>query len=160
MRGTKIFGDNSFIKPAFEFAKKYAPKDCKLYYNDFNEYMQKSDAIVELTKEINADGHYIDGIGMQSHLNVTNNGEPDPFPSVGMYRQALEKFSKTGLDIQVTELDATVNNKKFELQAKYYSDIMDALVDYKDYISAVVVLPMTRAGELTAILSSSTRTTP
>ncbi|WP_298530297.1 endo-1,4-beta-xylanase [uncultured Ruminococcus sp.] len=135
----KIFGDNSFIKPAFEFAKKYAPKDCKLYYNDFNEYMQKSDAIVELTKEINADGHYIDGIGMQSHLNVTNNGEPDPFPSVGMYRQALEKFSKTGLDIQVTELDATVNNKKFELQAKYYSDIMDALVDYKDYISAVVV---------------------
>ena len=135
----KIFGDNSFIKPAFEFAKKYAPEGCKLYYNDFNEYMPKSDAIVKLCQEINADGHYIDGIGMQSHLNVTNNGEKDPFPSVSMYRQALEKFSKTGLDIQVTELDATVNNKMYDLQAKYYSDIMDALVEYKDYISAVVV---------------------
>ena len=134
----KIFGDNSFIKPAFEYAKRYAPKGCKLYYNDYNEYMQKSDAIVKLCQEINSDGHYIDGIGMQSHLNVTNNGD-DPFPSAGTYRQALEKFSKTGLDIQITELDATVNGKKFDLQAKYYSDIMDAIVDYKDYISAVVV---------------------
>ncbi len=135
----KIFGDNSFIKPAFEYAKKYAPKGCKLYYNDYNEYMQKSDAIVQLCADINSDGHYIDGIGMQSHLNVTNNGGSDPFPSVSTYRKALEKFSKTGLDIQVTELDATVNDKRFDLQAKYYSDIMDAIVDYKDYISAVVV---------------------
>ena len=71
--------------------ERYAPKGCKLYYNDFNEYMDKKDAIVKLTEEINADGHYIDGIGMQSHLNVTNNGEPTPYPSVGQYRQALEK---------------------------------------------------------------------
>lgn len=34
----KIFGDNSFIEPAFEYARKYAPEGCKLYYNDFNEY--------------------------------------------------------------------------------------------------------------------------
>jgi endo-1,4-beta-xylanase len=135
----KIFGDNSFIKPAFVYAKKYAPSGCKLYYNDYNEYMQKSDAIVKLCQDINSDGHYIDGIGMQSHLNVTNNGSSDPFPSVSMYRQALEKYSKTGLDIQITELDCTVNDKRFDLQAKYYSDIMDAIVDYKDYISAVVV---------------------
>ncbi len=135
----QIFGDNSFIKPAFEFAKKYAPEGCKLYYNDYNEYMQKSDAIVKLCQDINSSGHYIDGIGMQSHLNVTNNGGSDPFPSESMYRQALDKFSKTGLDIQITELDATVNNKRFDLQAKYYSDIMDAIVDYKDYVSAVVV---------------------
>ncbi|ADU21885.1 MULTISPECIES: endo-1,4-beta-xylanase [Ruminococcus] len=135
----QIFGDNSFIKPAFIYAKKYAPSGCKLYYNDYNEYMQKSDAIVKLCQDINSSGHYIDGIGMQSHLNVTNNGGSDPFPSVSMYRQALDKFSKTGLDIQITELDATVNNKRFDLQAKYYSDIMDAIVDYKDYVSAVVV---------------------
>ena len=135
----KIFGDNSFIKPAFEYAKRYAPEGTKLYYNDFNEYMDKKDAIVKLTEEINADGHYIDGIGMQSHLNVTNNGEPTPYPSVGQYRQALEKFSKTGLDIQITEFDATVNGKKYDLQADYYSDIFDAIVEYKDYISAVVV---------------------
>ena len=37
----KVFGDNSFIEPAFEYARKYAPKNTKLYYNDLNEYMTK-----------------------------------------------------------------------------------------------------------------------
>lgn len=134
----KIFGDNSFIKPAFEFAKKYAPADCKLYYNDFNEYMpQKTDAIIKMAEEINADGHYIDGIGMQSHLDARSGA--DAFPSVNVYKKALDKFCATGLDIQVTELDATVNDTDhFEEQAQYYSDIMDAVAEHKDEISAVV----------------------
>ena len=131
----KVFGDNSFIKPAFEFAKKYAPEGTKLYYNDFNEYMpQKTDAIIKMVEEINSDGHYIDGIGLQSHLDVS-------FPSVSVYKKALAKFCATGLDVQVTELDATTSDKSeegFEKQAQYYSDIMDCLVEYKDNISAVV----------------------
>jgi len=131
----QIFGDNSFIKPAFEFAKKYAPEGTKLYYNDFNEYMpQKTDAIIKMVEEINSDGHYIDGIGLQSHLDVS-------FPSVSVYKKALAKFCATGLDVQVTELDATTSDKSeegFEKQAQYYSDIMDCLVEYKDNISSVV----------------------
>lgn len=131
----QIFGDNSFIKPAFEFAKKYAPEGTKLYYNDFNEYMpSKTDAIIQMVEEINSDGHYIDGIGLQSHLDVS-------FPSVSVYKKALDKFCATGLDIQITELDATVSGNdesSFETQAQYYSDIMDAIVEHKDSISAVV----------------------
>lgn len=137
----QIWGDNSFIEPAFEFARKYAPKGCKLYYNDFNEYMpQKTAAIVEMATALKEKG-LIDGIGCQSHLNVTNNGGTDPFPTANVYESALAKFAATGLDIQITELDATydtsVENGE-ELQAKYYSDIMDAIVKYKDNISAVV----------------------
>ena len=136
----KIFGDNSFIKPAFEFAKKYAPESCKLYYNDFNEYMpQKTDAIVAMVEEINSDGHYIDGIGMQSHLDARSGA--DAFPAVNVYKKALDKFCATGLDVQVTELDATVNGNSDELlaaQAQYYSDIMDVIMEHKDDISAVV----------------------
>lgn len=131
----QIFGDNSFIKPAFEFAKKYAPEGTKLYYNDFNEYMpSKTDAIIKMVEEINSDGHYIDGIGLQSHLDVS-------FPSVSVYKKALDKFCATGLDIQITELDATVSGNdesSFATQAQYYSDIMDAIVEHKDSISAVV----------------------
>lgn len=131
----KIFGDNSFIKPAFEFAKKYAPEGTKLYYNDFNEYSPgKTDAIVALVEEINSDGHYIDGIGLQSHLDVS-------YPSVSLYNKALDKLCATGLDIQVTELDVTVSGNdesSFATQAQYYSDIMDAIVAHKDSISAVV----------------------
>lgn len=134
----KVFGDNSFIKPAFEFAKKYAPEGTKLYYNDFNEYMpQKTDAIIKMVEEINSDGHYIDGIGMQSHLDARSGS--DAFPSVNVYKKALDKFCETGLDIQVTELDVTVNDKDhFKEQAQYYSDIMDTIVAQKDKVSAVV----------------------
>jgi len=130
----QVFGDNSFIEPAFEFARKYAPEGCKLYYNDFNEYMPgKTDAIVKMVTELKEKG-LIDGIGMQSHLDVN-------FPSISAYKKALAKFAETGLDIQVTELDATTSDTSeagFEKQAQYYSDIMDACVEYADSISAVV----------------------
>ncbi|MCM1505797.1 MAG: endo-1,4-beta-xylanase [Ruminococcus flavefaciens] len=131
----QVFGDNmSFIKPAFEFAKKYAPEGTKLYYNDFNEYMpQKTDAIIKMVEEINSDGHYIDGIGLQSHLDVS-------FPSVSVYKKALDKFCETGLDVQVTELDVTVSGNSeedFKKQAQYYSDIMDTIVAQKDNVSSV-----------------------
>lgn len=134
----KIFGDNSFIKPAFEFAKKYAPEGCKLYYNDFNEYMPaKTTAIVNMVEEINADGHYIDGIGMQSHLDARSGS--DAFPAVNVYNKALTAFCDTGLDVQITELDATVNDTDhFKEQAEYYSDIMNAIIEHKDSISSVV----------------------
>lgn len=130
----KVFGDNSFIEPAFEFARKYAPEGCKLYYNDFNEYMpEKTKAIVNMANDLKAKG-LIDGIGMQSHLDVG-------FPTVSTYTKALKAFAETGLDVQVTELDITTSDLSeagFEKQAEIYSGIMDACVEYADSISAVV----------------------
>ena len=131
----QIFGDNSFIKYAFQFARKYGIEGCKLYYNDYNEYMpQKTAAIIKMAKELNEEGQLIDGIGLQSHLDVT-------FPGISAYEKAVKSFSETGLDLQVTELDATtsdITESGFEKQAQYYSDIMDVLVKYSKSISAVV----------------------
>ena len=63
----------------------------------------------------------------------------DAFPSVSQYEQALELFCNTGLDVQVTELDVTINGPElFEEQAKYYSDIMDVIMKHQDKVSAVV----------------------
>lgn len=136
---TQIWGDNSFIGLAFQFAREYAPKGCKLYYNDYNEYMpQKLEAIVNMAAELKEKG-LIDGIGLQSHLDVRSGS--DAFPSTSVYESALAKYAATGLDIQITELDATVNTNDeagFEAQAQYYSAIMDAAVKYADHISAVV----------------------
>ncbi len=130
----QVFGDNSFIEPAFEYARKYAPEGCKLYYNDYNEYISgKTDAIYELAMDLKEKG-LIDGIGMQSHLDVS-------FPTASAYKQALAKFASTGLDIQITELDITTSDTSeagFEAQASLYSDILDACVEYADSISAVV----------------------
>ncbi|CDE13659.1 endo-1,4-beta-xylanase [Ruminococcus sp. CAG:330] len=136
---TRIFGDNSFIEYAFQFARKYAPAGCKLYYNDFNEYMpQKTTAIYDMAMELKEKG-LIDGIGMQSHLDVG-------FPNASTYEKALSKFASTGLDIQITELDITTSDTSeagLEKQAQMYSDIFDLCVKYKDNISAVVIWGVT-----------------
>ncbi len=137
----KVFGDNSFIEPAFTFARKYAPKGCKLYYNDYNEYMTgKMDAVVKMASDLKEKG-VIDGIGMQSHLDARQSLDSS-FPSVSMYNNALDTYAATGLDIQITELDATVpensGDQYFDVQADYYKGIIDAIVAHKDNVSAVV----------------------
>lgn len=129
---TQIYGDQSFIDSAFAFARKYAPKGCKLYYNDFNEYIDsKRNAIYELVSRLYKNGT-CDGIGMQSHL-ATN------YPSIALYKSALDKFSKIGCDIQITELDMTIENGATEAtQAKLYSDLFDLYIKYAEHISAVI----------------------
>ncbi len=145
----KVFGDNSFIEPAFTFARKYAPAGCKLYYNDFNEYMDgKLNAIVEMATDLKAKG-VIDGIGMQSHLDARQSLDA-AFPSVNMYNKALDKYAELGLDIQITELDATTpenpTEADFQVQADYYKGIWDSIYAHKDSISAVVVWGVTDDG--------------
>ncbi len=136
----QVFGDNSFIPYAFEYARKYAPKGCKLYYNDFNEYMpDKTKAIVAMAEELK-EKNLIDGIGMQSHLDVKSGS--DAFPAINVYEKAMKAFVETGLDVQVTELDATVNGNTpelFEAQSEYYKGIIDVCLKYSDNISAVVL---------------------
>jgi len=130
----KIFGDNSFIEPAFTYARQYAPKDCKLFYNDFNEYIsQKRDAIYTLAMGLKEKG-VIDGIGMQMHLDLD-------FPSSSDVDKAVEKFASTGLEVQFTELDMTTNDKSAQgllRQAAKYKEIMNIAVKYSDVITAVV----------------------
>ena len=136
----KIFGDNSFIPPAFEYARKYAPKNTKLYYNDYNEWTQKQDAILEMALDLHEKG-WLDGIGMQSHFDVRTG--PDAWPSTNVYESCLKKYCESGLDVQITEMDATLNKeylneKGYKIQAEYYGKIFDAIMKYKDHISAVV----------------------
>ena len=103
----------------------------------------------------------IDGIGMQSHL-ATN------FPSAAQYKKALAKFAALGLDIQVTELDITTSDTSeagLETQAQVYSDIMDALVEYSDSISAVIFWGVTddqswRASQLPLLFDKDFKAKP
>ncbi|MDE6774879.1 MAG: endo-1,4-beta-xylanase [Ruminococcus sp.] len=142
----QVFGDNSFIEPAFEFARKYAPEGCKLYYNDYNEYMDgKLNAIVKMAESLREKG-IIDGIGMQSHLDARQSLDA-AFPSVNAYNKSLDKYSALGLDIQVTELDATTpenpTESDFKVQADYYKGIWDSIYAHKDNISAVIIWGIT-----------------
>ncbi len=135
-----VFGDNSFIEYAFTYAREYAPAGCKLYYNDYNEYMDKKSKIIDMATKFKEKG-IIDGIGMQSHLDARQSMDA-AFPSVQMYESAIKDYAATGLDIQITELDATIpensGTQYYEQQAKYYKGIMSAIEKYKDNISAVI----------------------
>ena len=135
-----VFGDNSFIDYAFEYARKYAPKGCKLYYNDFNEYMDKKKAICAMAERLKKAGT-IDGIGMQSHLDARESLQA-AFPSLSMYESAIKDYTSLGLDVQITELDATVQDrsgdKYFDVQAQYYKGLFDLYEKYSDKISAVI----------------------
>jgi endo-1,4-beta-xylanase len=124
---TKIYGDDSYIDEAFTLARKYAPTGCKLFYNDFNEYIAtKSSAICTMASRLKNKG-IIDGIGLQSHLSVS-------YPSVSLYSDCLKKYSELGLEIQITELDVTQSDQSaagIKLQVDQYTNIMKSIIDAK-----------------------------
>ena len=130
-RWMEIYGDNTFIYNAFTFAKKYIPAGCKMYYNDYNEYIpSKRDGIYALVKDLYEKG-LCDGIGMQSHLSTS-------YPSVDLYKQALVKYASVGCNIQITELDITLaDGATYDTQAQMYKDLFDIYKEYKDNISLV-----------------------
>ena len=59
-----------------------------------------------------------------------------------MYETALKEYIALGLDVQITELDATVQDrsgsKYFDVQGDYYKGLFDLYEKYSDNISAVI----------------------
>lgn len=126
----QVYGNDEFVMNAFTYARKYAPSGCKLYLNDYNEYMPaKTTDIYNMAMKLKEKG-VIDGIGMQSHLDIS-------YPNGQVYSTAVEKFLSTGLDVQITELDITSNNE--EAQASLYKEIFSIAVKHADKIPAVTV---------------------
>ena len=126
----QVYGDDSFVINAFTYARKYAPADCKLVLNDYNEYIPaKTQDLVNMATKLKELG-VIDGIGMQSHLDVG-------YPSAQVYSTAVEKFLATGLEVQITELDITSNNQ--QAQASLFKEIFSIAYKNADKIPAVTV---------------------
>lgn len=126
----KVYGENdntpNFVKRAFQYAY-----DClsyygltnsvKLFYNDFNTYMEVND-IITMINYINSGKKICAGVGMQSHLGTT-------YPSVDYYTSALKSFLNAGFEVQITELDVT--NKDNVDQANYIYNLMKNVVTLK-----------------------------
>ncbi|MBQ7002832.1 MAG: endo-1,4-beta-xylanase [Oscillospiraceae bacterium] len=95
----QVYGDQSYIKKAFTFARQYAPAGCKLFYNDYNEYAENKMNYIctDILQEL-VDAKLIDGMGMQSHIKMSN-------PSIAQYENAIRTYADMGLEIQITELD-------------------------------------------------------
>lgn len=146
---TTVYGNlglkPTYVKKAYEVAyrqlEKYHVTDkVTLCYNDFDTYFEADD-VVELVSYINEgetdqEGNPVkicSGIGMQSHLDVDR-------PTIAEYSEALDRFLATGLEVQITELDMTINwdhtntytykneNQTGDDQAAFTRDFMNMIV--------------------------------
>ncbi|MBQ1311073.1 MAG: endo-1,4-beta-xylanase, partial [Blautia sp.] len=120
-----------------------------LFYNDYNEWFERrSDAIIRfLTEDVYNPGQsmvesailtgdtdgtiygdgLLDGIGMQGHLDDTQN--------IGQYMKALEKYDEAVGLVHITELDVgkTQKGEKGEAhQAQFYYDFFSRLMEEKE----------------------------
>ncbi len=104
----------TYVKKSYEVAyaqlEEYNAQDkVTLFYNDYDTYFNVED-VIELVNYINEgatdkNGNPVKicgGIGMQSHLDVDR-------PTLEEYGAALDAFIATGLEVQITELDITIN---------------------------------------------------
>ncbi len=139
----KVYGDQSYIPLAFEFAKKYVPAGCKLFYNDYNEYSPNKQAYIisDILKPL-VEKNLIDGVGMQSHISMS-------YPTIDLYKSAMQQYADLGLEIQVTELDVSEKSNEYANQlalAQRYQDVFKMYKEMKDSgvnLSAVVLWGIT-----------------
>lgn len=120
-----IYEDVSFIVDAFTFANKYAPKDVKLCYNDYNTYADnKLNAICKIIDAIQDEPKArIDAVGMQSHMKID-------YPGTKAFEKAVNTLTAKGLNVQITEIDiangkATYNSTQLK---KVYKDYFELFI--------------------------------
>ncbi|MBH1940667.1 endo-1,4-beta-xylanase [Mobilitalea sibirica] len=117
-----------FVEKAFEYARKYADENVKLFYNDYNtEDSARMIAIYDIAAGLKEKG-LIDGIGLQSHFSMEN-------PSLIDVESSIRKYAELGLEIQITELDMglTENTEEAYLrQAKRYKRFFAILKNLKE----------------------------
>ena len=123
----QVIGEE-FLEKAFEYARKYADHDVKLFYNDYNtEQGVKMRAIIEMVEKLKQKG-LIDGIGLQCHLGHSS-------PSIADIEYSIKKYAETGLEIHITELDmGLTDNSEEELmkQGTRYKRLFLILKHLKD----------------------------
>ena len=141
----------AYIKRAYQIAYDMLEAvsltdSVSLFYNDFNTYTGNTpEQILSLIAYIN-EGEpepICRGIGMQSHLDVDS--------SVELYMGALEKFAQAGLEIQITEWDATINSSGGSYRDKaqteshqsiFVTRLMKRLVEFQKNTGAITGFTM------------------
>ena len=104
----EVIGKEYFEK-AFEYARKYAAPEQKLFYNDYNTHESgKMNKIIEILEPLVEKG-LVDGVGLQSHLGITS-------PSIYVIRSSIREYAKLGIEIHITELDVDVQKNTEDYQ--------------------------------------------
>ena len=121
----KILG-KEFIHYAFQCAHEADP-NVELYYNDYNMFMKpKRDAVIALVNDMKSKGIRVDGIGMQSHLSMTESTIED-------VEKGIVELAATGAKVMITEFDMTALPSPWEMSAE-----VSNTKDYKNELNPYV----------------------
>ena len=129
-----------YVFDAFKFADK-ARKDknlnVKLFYNDYGIHYQnsKSNAIYTMIQNMQKENIAIDGLGIQSHINL--NDYPLDYDKLV---SNMKRFSDDlGIEIHITELDDACNDCNGDFtpsdetkQAEMYQTLLKACIAVKN----------------------------
>lgn len=139
-RWLEKLGEKYFID-IFKMAREINP-NWKLYYNDYNEYVpEKREKILRLVNMLRAEG-LIDGVGLQSHLNIF-------YPPIDELKRSFEEYSKLGLDMRVSELDISlfefsdkaapeiIPQDRIDAHSKLYADYLMLCREYSELVESV-----------------------
>jgi len=102
----ELFGSEEYIYWAFEYAhdalEAIAPGSSagKLYYNEYS-VTAKVQQILTMFAWLETRGIHVDGIGFQSHENMS-------WPSATDLQGAFDQFAAAGYQIKISELDVSV----------------------------------------------------
>jgi endo-1,4-beta-xylanase len=140
-RWLKICGEE-YIAKIFQWAHEADP-NAVLVYNDYNsENPGKRDRIYTMVKKLLDEGVPVNAIGLQGHWNI---GEP----TEQNLRDAIEKFSSLGVELQITELDVSIYEgradtvgvgftpEREQKQIDLYKMAFRVFREYKDVITGV-----------------------
>lgn len=116
-----------FVEKAFEYARKYADPEVKLFYNDYGtENSMKASAIKKLVAKIQEQGN-IDGIGLQTHISFDS-------PSLSDIDSTARSLAELGLELQVTELDMNMPTNTEEDLAKQATRYKRLFLYFKKWV--------------------------
>ena len=97
----QILGED-FIPWAFKCAQEADP-DLELYYNDYSMHEPKKlETVIQMVKNIQAQGIRIDAVGFQGHVGMD-------YPDLDLYESHIRRIKEeTGIDVCITELDMSI----------------------------------------------------
>ncbi|MFC4098954.1 endo-1,4-beta-xylanase [Paenibacillus xanthanilyticus] len=111
------------FKPDASAAAIANAESAKLYINDYSTHNpKKRDFLFDLVTRLKEDGVPIDGVGHQTHINITG-------PSIQQITDSIRKFGEAGFDNQITELDVSVYTNNTDA----YTTVPDNLLNKQGY---------------------------
>ncbi|MGN7311966.1 endo-1,4-beta-xylanase [Alkalicoccobacillus gibsonii] len=119
-----------YIALAFKWAREADP-DVLLFYNDYENdvWSPKTDATLTHLTSLRERGVPIDGIGLQMHLDLANDFDPEELQDV------MNMIGQAGFLVHITELDIKLQHSgedvetKRQKQADRYADIMGVCLE-------------------------------